>query len=111
MAVSSWRPSLIRFRVHECTAEHQYGMSDARIPPDIATLSFEDALAQLEAIVRELEAGQSKLDAAIQAYERGALLKAHCEAKLREAQMTVERIARTAEGGITVEAAGIEQGS
>jgi exodeoxyribonuclease VII small subunit len=85
-------------------------MSDAPIPPDIAALSFEDALAQLEAIVRELEAGQGKLDAAIQAYERGALLKAHCETKLREAQMTVERIARTADGTVAVEPAGIEQG-
>jgi len=83
-------------------------MSEARVPPEIAALSFEEALAQLETIVRELEAGQGKLDAAIQAYERGALLKAHCEAKLREAQMTVERIARTAEGGVAVEPAGIE---
>ena len=83
-------------------------MTTASSPPDINALSFEDALAQLEAIVRSLEAGQGTLDEAIGAYERGALLKAHCEGKLREAQMTVERIARTAEGGLAAEPAGLE---
>ncbi len=42
-------------------------------------MSFEDALAELEQIVRRLEAGQVKLDEAIHAYERGAQLKRHCE--------------------------------
>jgi exodeoxyribonuclease VII small subunit len=45
---------------------------------DISTLSFEDALAALEAIVRNLESGQQKLEDAISAYERGAALKKHC---------------------------------
>lgn len=76
--------------------------------PDIAALSFEDSLAQLEAIVRSLEAGQSTLDEAISAYERGAQLKAHCEGKLREAQMTVDRIAKSADGHVTLSPAGIE---
>ena len=74
---------------------------DTAIPPDIAALSFEEALGQLEKIVRDLEAGQSRLDDAISAYERGSLLKAHCEAKLREAQTRVERIARAADGTLT----------
>ena len=78
-------------------------------PPEIAALSFEDALAQLEAIVRSLEAGQGSLDEAISAYERGAQLKAHCEGKLREAQMTVDRIAKTADGNVAVEPAGLEE--
>ncbi|MCA8929225.1 MAG: exodeoxyribonuclease VII small subunit [Alphaproteobacteria bacterium] len=60
--------------------------------PEIATLSFEQALAELEAIVSRLEQGKSSLDDAIGAYERGAALKAHCEAKLREAREKVERI-------------------
>jgi len=59
---------------------------------DIAAMSFEDALAELEQIVRRLEAGQVKLDEAIQCYERGAQLKQHCEKKLNEAQQRVERI-------------------
>jgi exodeoxyribonuclease VII small subunit len=67
-------------------------MSEPGEPPDIAAMSFEDALAELEQIVRRLEAGQVKLDEAIQCYERGAQLKQHCEKKLNEAQQRVERI-------------------
>jgi exodeoxyribonuclease VII small subunit len=58
----------------------------------IVSMSFEDALAELEQIVRRLEAGQVKLDEAIQCYERGAELKRHCEQKLNEAQQRVDRI-------------------
>lgn len=67
-------------------------MSDPSETPDIGSLCFEDALAELEQIVRRLEAGQVKLDEAIQCYERGAQLKRHCERKLNEAQQRVERI-------------------
>ncbi|MGH7024364.1 MAG: exodeoxyribonuclease VII small subunit [Caulobacteraceae bacterium] len=59
---------------------------------DISKLSFEAALAELERIVAELESGQAELERSIQVYERGALLKAHCEAKLKEAQLRVEKI-------------------
>jgi exodeoxyribonuclease VII small subunit len=59
---------------------------------DIAAMGFEQALAELERIVQELERGQLELDAAIAAYERGTRLRLHCEAKLREAQLRVERI-------------------
>lgn len=79
------------------------------LAPDIASLSFEDALAELEKIVRELEAGQGRLDTAIDAYERGSRLKAHCEAKLRDAQMKVERITRAADGGLGVAPAQLEE--
>jgi exodeoxyribonuclease VII small subunit len=70
---------------------------------DIAKLSFEDALAELEEIVRDLEEGSGALDDAIAAYERGALLKRHCEAKLREAQGRVDKIVLDAEGGVSAE--------
>ncbi len=69
-------------------------------PPDIAALSFEDALAELDKIVRQLEDGRGKLDEAIAAYERGAQLKRHCEAKLREAQAKVERIVLNPDGSL-----------
>ncbi len=62
------------------------------LPPDIAKLSFEEALLELENLVKQLEDGKAKLDDAIGAYERGALLKRHCETKLREAQAKIERI-------------------
>ena len=67
---------------------------------DIAALSFEEALAELEQIVRGLEAGKVKLDEAVGAYERGAALKRHCEAKLAEAKAKVERIVLSADGQV-----------
>ena len=78
-------------------------MPDQSIPSDIAALSFEQALEELETIVKALESGQSKLDDAIGAYERGSLLKAHCEAKLREAQARVEKISKAADGALSAE--------
>ena len=68
------------------------------LPKEIASLSFEDALKELEAIVSNLERGQVKLDEAISAYERGALLKRHCEQKLAEAKMKVEKIVFSTDG-------------
>lgn len=68
-------------------------MSDIAAPePDISALSFEQALAQLEEIVAKLESGQTELERSIVLYERGARLKAHCEARLRAAQLRVEKI-------------------
>ena len=67
-------------------------MADKETTADLAGLSFEDALAELEKIVRQLEEGGGKLGDAIGAYERGALLKKHCEEKLRQARAKVEKI-------------------
>jgi exodeoxyribonuclease VII small subunit len=83
-------------------------MAEAQTPPEIAVLSFEDALNELEQIVRKLESGSAKLDEALQSYERGALLKRHCEAKLREAQLRVEKIVVSAEGAVATEPHGLE---
>ncbi|WP_147092583.1 exodeoxyribonuclease VII small subunit [Swaminathania salitolerans] len=58
----------------------------------LSKLSFEDALAELDRIVRGLESGQMKLEDAISAYERGAALRRHCETKLSEAEMRVRAI-------------------
>ena len=52
----------------------------------------------LERIVKGLEGGQQKLEDAITAYERGALLRQHCEAKLAEAEARVQVIVRGADG-------------
>jgi exodeoxyribonuclease VII small subunit len=78
-------------------------MVETAASPEIASLSFEEALAELEQIVRRLESGAAKLDEAIGAYERGALLKRHCEAKLREAQSRVEKIVLNADGSVSAE--------
>ncbi len=63
----------------------------------IAEMSFEEAMAALEAVVGTLERGDVALEASIALYERGAALKAHCAGKLREAEEKVELI-RAAEG-------------
>ena len=55
-------------------------------------LSFEEALAQLENIVRELEGGKIKLDDAVEAYEKATALKKFCEEKLKAAQLKIEKI-------------------
>lgn len=64
-------------------------------------LSFEEAFTELESIVRQLEDGRGKLDEAITAYERGVILKTHCEAKLQAAQMKVEKVVAGASGSLT----------
>lgn len=66
-------------------------MTDATAPIP-SDLSFEDALRELEAIVSELEKGSAPLEKSIDMYERGALLKAHCETRLKAAQLRVEKI-------------------
>lgn len=77
-------------------------MSDTKSPkPDVSTLSFEDALAELEQIVRGLENGQQKLADAIDAYERGASLRKHCETKLTEAEARVAAIVQNADGSLS----------
>lgn len=58
----------------------------------VESMSFEDALRELEGIVDTLEQGKGSLDDAIAAYERGAALKKHCQKKLEEARLKVEKI-------------------
>lgn len=67
-------------------------------------MSFEQALKELEAIVRKLEAGQGELENSILDYERGNLLKAHCQKKLTDAKMKVEKIIQSADGKLAVAA-------
>jgi exodeoxyribonuclease VII small subunit len=71
-------------------------MSDASTVP--ADLSFEDALSRLETIVSRLESGQAPLEESITLYEEGARLKAHCEARLKAAQLRVDKIVVGADG-------------
>jgi exodeoxyribonuclease VII small subunit len=59
---------------------------------DVAKMTFEAALAELESIVQKLERGDVALEDSIRIYERGAALKAHCEGRLKAAQMRVEQI-------------------
>jgi exodeoxyribonuclease VII small subunit len=66
--------------------------AEGETPSDIETLTFEQALAELEGIVKALESGQGALEASVAAYQRGAALRAHCERKLAEAEQKVQAI-------------------
>jgi exodeoxyribonuclease VII small subunit len=77
----------------------------AAASPDLSALSFEEALSELEKIVRNLEDGKIKLDEAVTAYERGAALKRHCEKKLKEASLKVEKITIAENGSLGLEPA------
>ncbi len=70
---------------------------------DLSKMSFEDALKELEEIVRKIETGEINLDEAIKAYERGAALKKHCDSKLKEAQEKVSKIKLDSDGSPTLE--------
>jgi len=65
-------------------------MSD--LAKEIAKLSFEAALSELETIVSTLEKGQVPLEESIKLYERGELLKKHCESLLKSAEQRIEKI-------------------
>lgn len=64
---------------------------------DIAKMNFEEAMAALEAVVGQLERGEVALEQSLALYDRGAALKAHCAAKLQDAEEKVEKI-RASEG-------------
>jgi len=66
----------------------------SEIPEEIQQMSFEQALAELEEIVQQLETGQVSLEQSIDQYSRGNLLKLHCEEKLKDASERIEKITR-----------------
>ncbi|MBN9507200.1 MAG: exodeoxyribonuclease VII small subunit [Altererythrobacter sp.] len=66
--------------------------------PDIAALSFEEALRALEDVVRKLETGEVPLEESISLYERGEQLRRHCQARLDAAQVRIEKIVQGPDG-------------
>ncbi|AXS39593.1 exodeoxyribonuclease VII small subunit [Breoghania sp. L-A4] len=67
---------------------------------DVSNLSFEDALRQLETIVQQLEQGNVPLEKSIEIYERGEILRKHCDTLLKVAETKVEKIRRGQDGGV-----------
>ena len=65
---------------------------------EIRNMSFEDAMKELEATVGKLEHGEATLEESIALYERGAALRQHCDAVLRQAEERVEKITLAANG-------------
>jgi len=66
--------------------------------PEIANLSFEEALKELESVVRRLESGEAPLDESIELYAKGDALRAHCQARLDSAQARIEAIVADRDG-------------
>ena len=64
----------------------------------VAEMSFEEAMAELERVVSQLESGQAPLDQSIALYERGEALRAHCDARLKDAELRVSKIIQGADG-------------
>jgi len=75
---------------------------------DIEKMSFEQALAELETIVKQLESGDVELERSITIYERGAALRAHCDGKLKDAELKVEKIVRGEDGQPALQPAGLD---
>ena len=65
---------------------------------DISAIPFEQALQELENIVSKLEQGSVDLEQSIQIYERGEVLKKHCEKLLSQAEKKIEKIRLSADG-------------
>ena len=114
LSARSWQPDFPtmtlgpgRERLYKVATLEEGWMAEVK-PQEISAMSFEEALAELELIVRRLESGNGKLDDAIASYERGASLKRHCEGKLREAQMRIDRIVLAADGTPKLERSEIE---
>jgi exodeoxyribonuclease VII small subunit len=82
-------------------------MSDAS-EVAVTDLTFEQALGELERIVQQLESGDVALDRSIAIYERGAALRAHCESKLKDAELKVEKIVQGEDGEPKLEPAGLD---
>jgi exodeoxyribonuclease VII small subunit len=69
----------------------------------IENMTFEEALAELEEIVKKIDTGGESLDLAIKSFERGIKLKNYCSAKLKEARLKIEKITKLENNEITTE--------
>lgn len=68
---------------------------------EIAEMSFEQALKEFETVVGKLDSGEVPLEEMIKLYDRGAALKAHCDAKLKDAEEKIARITTDGQGNAT----------
>ena len=75
---------------------------------NIKSLTFEDALKELETIIQKLEGGEVALEQSISLYERGAALKAHCEETLGAARERIEKIVEKKGGSTELESASFD---
>lgn len=71
--------------------------------PVPAKLSFEDALARLEAIVESMESGDVPLADLLARFEQGTKLLKVCEARLKDAELKIEQLKKQKDGGVALE--------
>src|SRR5438132_473960 len=71
--------------------------------------NFEDALAELETILSEIETGEIGLEESLIKYERGTFLIQHCRSVLMTAEKQIELLTKTPEGGLRSEALGDDE--
>jgi len=70
---------------------------------DIEEMSFEEAMRELEQTIRTIDSGSEGLDSAISAFERGTKLRLHCQKKLSDAKLRIEKIIKLSDGNISTE--------
>jgi exodeoxyribonuclease VII small subunit len=97
-AFASSREKISQGPVLDPRAHHRQTAAMDETGPDIAAMSFEQALKALEDVVRQLESGDVPLDESISLYERGEALRRHCQARLDAAQARIERIVAGPDG-------------
>ena len=69
----------------------------------IEDMSFEEAMLELQTIIRNIETGKDNLEKIIQNYERGNALKEFCEKKLKEAKLRIDKIIKKEDGELSLE--------
>lgn len=65
--------------------------------------TYEQAMTELEAVVRQLESNEISLDDSLKAFERGVALTRECELFLNEAKGKVEKLVSDLDGAIKAE--------
>ncbi len=84
-------------------------MTDAASLKDPKDMSFEEAMAELEQVVRQLEDGRVPLEQAIGSYERGSALKARCDEMLKGARLKVEEIYKNKDGTVETKPSDLQE--
>lgn len=75
---------------------------------NISDMEFEEAMGELDHIVKNLEVGNVPLKESLRLYERGTLLKKHCDAILESAQLRINQIAAEKDGNVVIEKSNLE---
>jgi exodeoxyribonuclease VII small subunit len=73
-------------------AQQASDAASGAVDPDIAALSYEDGIAELERLVEGIESNDIGLEASLAAYRRGQQLVQHCRGLLDKAELSVKQL-------------------